>query len=71
MSIGHSNALVKFSEGEEVVEGDFNALLAARVPVPPAAWPLVEFDLVESGADGRPVHHRAAHSRREHAGGLA
>jgi hypothetical protein len=31
------------------------SVLAARVPVPPAAWPLVEFDLVESGAAGRPV----------------
>ena len=29
--------------------------LAAHVPTPPSEWPTVEFDLVESGADGRPV----------------
>ena len=31
------------------------AALAGRVPTPPSEWPEVAFDLVESGADGRPV----------------
>jgi hypothetical protein len=32
------------------------SVLAARVPAPLSEWREVEFDLVESVADGRPVH---------------
>jgi hypothetical protein len=49
MSIGHSNALVKFSEGEEVVEGDFNALqncLTERAWEVPGMADLTAFDEV-------------------------
>ena len=47
--IGHSNALVKFSEGEEVVEGDFNALqncLTERAWEVPGMADLTAFDEV-------------------------